>query len=435
MKIKEFGLNNYIDSNRKFIFVLNNEKMKRLGQSLFCLIVLVLLSNNIFSQCSCVSACTITISGNNSSNIGNINPGTIVCVTATGNFTGTMGDITAGEICVSAGGVFAPTNVGNFNGGVINNEGTIDVSAKTDVNMVTDVNNCGTFIGHNISLNGGCSFNNYGELQVGNNFTVGGGSNLTLSGGVVTVTNDFINNGNITGDNCGIIDVGGTSTNTTNISGTIDICDASMPPNGFDIQNGTVGGDVTFCDCFPLPIELTTFDAVKLNDKVKITWATSSEINNDYFLVERSLNGTTWESIMSVDGAGNSSTTRNYEELDNNPYTDNTSYYRLKQVDFNGDYQYSDIESVYFEGIDIINTYPNPSFGDLKVIINSTVEIDANIKILNIVGKDIYDINKSLNKGFTAIDLSLEQLSSGIYYFTIRTSDGKYFSKKQIEIN
>ena len=140
-------------------------------KKIYLLILIVFAGVNlVYSQCDCNAACTITINGPSAINIGNINPGTIVCVTSTGNFTGSMGDITAGEICVAAGGVFAPTSVGNFNGGTINNQGTMDLTAKTNLNMVTDVNNCGDFFGTNISLNGGCDFNNYSNVSSTGNF-------------------------------------------------------------------------------------------------------------------------------------------------------------------------------------------------------------------------------------------------------------------------
>ena len=85
----------------------------------------------------------------------------------------------------------------------------------------------------------------------------------------------------------------------------------------------------------PLPIELLSFNAVLENRIVKLTWKTASETNNDFFTLEKSKDGISWESFKTVDGAGSSSSILNYEDYDQNPYS-GVSYYRLKQTDFNG---------------------------------------------------------------------------------------------------
>ena len=83
----------------------------------------------------------------------------------------------------------------------------------------------------------------------------------------------------------------------------------------------------------PLPIELISFEATPNGDDVDVSWATASEINNDYFEVLRSSNGNEFESIVTIDGAGNSNEILNYEFEDDNPYP-GVSYYKLKQIDF-----------------------------------------------------------------------------------------------------
>ena len=116
----------------------------------------------------------------------------------------------------------------------------------------------------------------------------------------------------------------------------------------------------------PLPIDLISFDA-KLNDnQVDLTWITSSEINNDYFTVERSKNGFDWEAINKIKGAGNSNNTLKYLDIDKQPLT-GVSYYRLKQTDFNGDYSYSDIKTVVFNKEKVITVYPNPVKDNLVI--------------------------------------------------------------------
>lgn len=103
----------------------------------------------------------------------------------------------------------------------------------------------------------------------------------------------------------------------------------------------------------PLPVELISFDAtvVDRQKSVLLEWETASENNNDYFSIERSADGYNWESITSVNGMGNSSTTTSYDYKDRQPMK-GVSYYRLKQNDFNGDSEYFDIRSVMINADD-----------------------------------------------------------------------------------
>jgi hypothetical protein len=97
----------------------------------------------------------------------------------------------------------------------------------------------------------------------------------------------------------------------------------------------------------PLPISLLDFNAYPVLEQVEIVWTTATEINNDYFTIERSKDGISFEELMKVQGAGNSNQILNYKELDSNPF-EGTSFYRLKQTDFDGIYTYSDIRVVNF---------------------------------------------------------------------------------------
>jgi hypothetical protein len=98
--------------------------------------------------------------------------------------------------------------------------------------------------------------------------------------------------------------------------------------------------NVQFLDCV-LPIELLSFTAAFQNNQILLQWSTGSEINNDYFSLERSINTFDSEVIGYVNGAGNSSQTLHYQFIDQNPLSGIT-YYRLKQTDFDGSYEYSE---------------------------------------------------------------------------------------------
>lgn len=109
-----------------------------------------------------------------------------------------------------------------------------------------------------------------------------------------------------------------------------------------NIDNINVNGNV------PLPIELSTFNAERNGDEVRLTWETYSETNNDYFLVERSVDGVEFSEIDWVDGAGTSVSFNSYQVTDFDPIK-GLSFYRLKQVDFDGSQGYSHIKAVKFD--------------------------------------------------------------------------------------
>lgn len=106
-------------------------------------------------------------------------------------------------------------------------------------------------------------------------------------------------------------------------------------------------GSCTSCSISPLFIELNEFNAVKINEVVKLNWVTANETNNDYFSIERSADTKNWEVISIVNGAGNSNYPINYSIWDSSPLK-NVSYYKLKQTDFDGRFSYSKMISVDF---------------------------------------------------------------------------------------
>ena len=102
---------------------------------------------------------------------------------------------------------------------------------------------------------------------------------------------------------------------------------------------------------FLLPIELESFDAEKLADNiVQLNWTTASEEQNDYFTIERGVSGNTFTEIGNVDGAGNSLELLDYHFLDRSPL-DGTSYYRIKQTDFDGASTYTNTVAVNFRPV------------------------------------------------------------------------------------
>jgi len=140
---------------------------------------------------------------------------------------------------------------------------------------------------------------------------------------------------------------------TTNLTDPQPVPDLEHPVP-VDISNTYVAGrpliiqvyyydiSVLYIECgTSLPIELISFTGEAKNGFNQLNWITASELNNDFFTVEKSLNILDFEEVGKISGAGNSNTTLSYSMIDNHPT--NTTYYRLKQTDFNGDFKYSDI--------------------------------------------------------------------------------------------
>ena len=121
----------------------------------------------------------------------------------------------------------------------------------------------------------------------------------------------------------------------------------------------------------PLPIELLSFEAafIKETGFVELKWSTATEINNDFFTVESSQDGSSWTEILRKEGAGTTHQLMNYMDYDKHPY-DGINYYRLKQTDYNGDYTYSKTIAINILNSieDKIITFPNPVKNILNII-------------------------------------------------------------------
>ena len=186
-----------------------------------------------------------------------------------------------------------------------------------------------------------------------------------------------------------------------------------------------------------LPIELVIFEANINDDRVDIKWITATEINNDYFTVERSVDAKTWEEVIVTAGAGNSNQILEYFEADYEPI-EGISYYRLKQTDFNGAYEYFNIVPVKYvvdnSGNGTISLYPSPaSAGEtVKIEFKNIFEAELLVVLRDIQGKEFYSkvvINIEDGK---LIGVPIERhIPSGVYLITA-TSENQMYSQKLI---
>jgi hypothetical protein len=167
----------------------------------------------------------------------------------------------------------------------------------------------------------------------------------------------------------------------------------------------------------PLPIELVSFNCSSINKNTNgLSWVTASESNNDYFAIERSTDGINFEQIAKQAGAGNSVTTLNYFFKDDNSLK-GISYYRLKQVDFDGKFSYSEICSLTNNGDGNISFYPNPVKNTLTIDYDFSDKPKANIiTVTDVMGK-LVQVNYSFSDSKVSLDCS--SLAEGIYFLKV----------------
>jgi hypothetical protein len=169
-----------------------------------------------------------------------------------------------------------------------------------------------------------------------------------------------------------------------------------------------------------LPIELLYFTGHAEATANIIEWATATEKNNQYQIVERSSNGIdSWTEVGRKAGAGNSTTTIAYKLTDAAPLS--LGYYRLRAVDFDGTEQLSEVISLQRESdvFAIVNAFPVPVEKEVTLMVNAPLSGDVNIIVTDNSGKLLYKRSTTLTKGVNEVKIDMENLPSGTYMVTL----------------
>ncbi|HCY22750.1 MAG TPA: hypothetical protein DHV29_04605 [Bacteroidales bacterium] len=197
-------------------------------------------------------------------------------------------------------------------------------------------------------------------------------------------------------------------------------------PNQYTIDWTLTNGASFDCDITePLPVSMIGFYAEKVFDGSELTWITATENNNDYFTVERSLDGIEFEAIGIVDGAGNSNVVRTYQFSDYGPLS-GVVYYRIKQTDFNGEFEYSDIVAVDFATDEeplIVELFPNPA-DDYMTVRASRYFVNKPYKVFNLMGMIIME--GTLDGVMPRI--YFDNLQDGLYLLNIEGLESQRFT-------
>ena len=211
------------------------------------------------------------------------------------------------------------------------------------------------------------------------------------------------------------------------------------------LSDGTSGGcgndfamdDVRFSLCpegGPLPVQFLNISARQRGSGVSVEWSTSQELNSKSFVVEKSADGNSnWDVVASINGAGNSSTVKNYNAYDPQPLK-GINFYRIKQVDKDGNYKYSKTVSVKLSfnktGVTVIT---NPFHGSLTIDFASSIDQIISARLVDITGKQVAVEKWSVNTGSTRKDFSnVSSLQQGIYILTVSNSGGEILYNNKV---
>jgi len=195
-------------------------------------------------------------------------------------------------------------------------------------------------------------------------------------------------------------------------------------------KNAAEYNQICITDKGPAPVELTSFAASYRNDAVTLKWKTATENNNYGFEIERSLNnGKAWETIGFSEGAGNSSSEHSYMFEDHSNFgAASTAAYRLKQIDRDGSYEYSNTVTVSIANAasGALYNFPNPFNPATSISFTLQHSDIVTLAVYNAAGERVAELlrNESLNAGTHTASFNGSDLPSGRYIYTLTTSEG-----------
>ena len=398
----------------------------------------------------------------------------------------TIDNTTAEAIQLSSGS--SSTNEGTFNIGLSSTSSSIGILVENNTDLtnlstgVINIKNYATGLrtdatGGTISNAGSISFENNSNFSIegnngfGNTGTISGEGNISLSnnqiGGNISpgfspgdlsfsTDVDFLNGStlviDVDGANAGSFDriLGGGNIDFSQMVLSVDInyspsdndrivfLDAGSIngpflsvnpglPSGWFVDY-SVAGEVALQFDIALSVNLVRFEVLQSASDVLLEWQTASETNNSGFDIEHSTNGIDWEIIGFIEGLGNSAQPFSYSFLHKNPLR-GLNYYRLRQVDLDGQFEYSPIRSLDFKDSARQWTIsPNPVTHFFNIILSAPFDY-AQLKVNDSMGRIVLEQNWVGPKGISQIDIS--GWESGLYWIQVRI-DGQEHVKRLI---
>ncbi len=285
------------------------------------------------------------------------------------------------------------------------------------------------------------------EFQgAGNNFTFVSPRFIFPAGETLTILGDFTPSSLCNNPMEIVSSIPGTQAMLVKAGGTINLRDVHLKDiaasggadfsaiDSFDDGNNsgwTIIPPTVICN---LPVALTHFDASCENHKVTLKWTTETEIDCDYFSIQKSDYGEEFEEIAQISGAGTTAEIQQYRFVETN-VKNGRSYYRLQQIDFDGTYMYSDVVVTSCGDAleDVVQVYPNPVSKFLKLELNLEEDTNIGLRICDFQGRQVKQNTYSeLSAGYHTLPIDMSALKAGMYIIEIYINE-QFLQKKLIK--
>ncbi|MDX2278176.1 MAG: autotransporter-associated beta strand repeat-containing protein [Saprospiraceae bacterium] len=281
-----------------------------------------------------------------------------------------------GGILKQGSGTLTLSRSNTYSGNTTINAGTLEIGANNVLPTVPFI-----LAGGTLSTGSGAGFSEtVGTLQLT------ASSTIALGSGVHTLT--FANSSGTTWTAGQTLTITGWTSSAGKIMvGAGGLSTAQLAQVSFTGYAGT--GAISNGELVPassLPIKLISFNATRQNNQAQLTFSTATEENNNFFAIERSGNGTDFRTIGKVNGAGTTTSIQNYSFTDETPLS-SINYYRLKQVDFDGQFTYSPVVNVVFDNKAGIRLAPTPVQDQLRVELDEMFQEDAQWQLYDFAGR------------------------------------------------
>lgn len=346
--------------------------------------------------------------------------------TCTSNPTTISSNINFGSISWTASGGATVTECNNMADGVSTFTGNVivDLANNKKITLTNDVTINGDFPisggnGSTLSVNGGYTLHVTGDL--------GDAANNGVAYEVVTATDEIIVDGTLYGKNNNAF-----SGNGSISGGALEVKNGSSCGSPCPVAGGFAScnsGDAFCTNNSVLPVSLISFGVKTDNETVSLSWSTASELNFDYFSIERSLDGIGFEEIGKVTGHGTTDERHDYFFEDSQPVIGKL-FYRLKTVDFDGYTEYFNIESITYTKQKSFVIYPNPVVDNkVNFQMNFKANVGSQIMATDLSGAEVFRYQVRESASQFEVPLNLDP---GTYIFRINTGD--YVDVKRIVV-
>ncbi|HEY9007032.1 MAG TPA: hypothetical protein VIM75_12920 [Ohtaekwangia sp.] len=281
------------------------------------------------------------------------------------------------------------TTLSNNNTLTINSGGTLNIGNSTTAATLTTNNNANMVINGTLIIWGDVNVNNNihwnitGTVIIKGNLIMSNNANIVVAAGTVTVSGNFTSGGNtnVTVSSGGVAIGGNVNVGTHSNLSACASCFTRV---------GTCTGPASFCGNTTLPIKLVEFAGEAVAAGNNIHWVTSMERNFDYFELERADKDLVFETIATIKGKGGLDVTTSYQFVDTAPLVGN-NYYRLKSVDLDGSFEYSDVIVAELTGNSDVKIYPTlVSDGSFSVQLSDSYSKPVRLEMTDAMGHLVY---------------------------------------------